>query len=418
MPPWQTAHSGKWCPRAFSSSFQQNESMHAGLIYLGRTNWRDQDRPFGMWPDDRLAHLYVVGKTGSGKSSFLEFLIRQDLVNSNGLALFDPHGDLVERVHQFAVAKGRKDVVYLNVPDLTQSFGFNPLSNVPLSRRSLAAAGLIEAFKKMFSDSWGVKLEHFFRHALLLLLDQPSATLADVPRLFLDAQFREQAAQHATLDQVRRFWTFEFPSYPPRFRTEAIAPIMNKVGAFLADPFLARILATPKSTFDLREIMDEGRVLLVNLAKGKIGEGPAALFGALMMSSLSLAGLSRSDAPEEKRSDFFIYGDEFQTYTTLAVANMAAELRKYGVGMILANQYLDQLEQEVKSAILGNIGSLVVFRVGANDAGALCKEFGDNFEMQDLIALPNRSFFVRMLVRGQYVDPFSAKTIEVPPPMA
>jgi type IV secretory pathway TraG/TraD family ATPase VirD4 len=390
--------------------------MHTGLTYLGRVNWRDNDRPFGIWPQDRLAHLYAVGKTGTGKSTFLEFLIRQDLVNGSGLALFDPHGDLVERVREFAVRKGRKDVVYLNVPDLTQRFGFNPLANVAPERRSLAAAGLIEAFKKMFDDSWGVKLEHFFRHALLLLLDQPSATLADVPRLFFDDQFRKQATGYATLPQVRRFWTFEFPNYPPRFRTEAVAPIMNKVGAFLADPFLDRILASRESTFDLRKIMDEGHVLLVNLAKGRIGEGPAALFGALLMSSLSLAGLSRSDAAEDKRSDFFIYGDEFQTYTTLAIANMLAELRKYGVGIILANQYLDQLENEVRSAILGNIGTLVVFRVGASDGAALGKELGDNFETQDLIALPNRNFFVRMLVRGQYIDPFSAKTIEVPGP--
>jgi len=390
--------------------------MHTGLTYLGRTNWRDHDRPFGIWPEDRRAHLYAVGKTGTGKSSFLEFLIRQDLVNGNGLALFDPHGDLVERIYRFAVDTGRTDVVYLNVPDLTQSFGFNPLGGVAPLRRSLAAAGLIEAFKKIFDDSWGVRLEHFFRHALLLLLDQPSATLADVPRLFLDSQYRKQAVEYATADQVRRFWTFEFPNYPPRFRTEAVAPIMNKVGAFLADPFLYRILATPESSFDLRDIMDKSHVLLVNLAKGKIGEGPAALFGALMMSSLSLVGLSRSDMPEEKRSDFFIYGDEFQTYTTLAIANMLAELRKYGVGMVLANQYLEQLDPEVKSAILGNISSLVVFRVGASDGSVLGKELGDNFETQDLIALPNRNFFVRMLVKGQYADPFSAKTIEIKAP--
>ena len=392
--------------------------MQTGLTYLGRTNWRDHDKPFGMWPEDRRAHLYALGKTGTGKSSFLEFLIRQDLVNGHGLALFDPHGDLVERVHRFAVEKGRADVVYLDVPDLAQSFGFNPLGGVAPLRRSLAAAGLIEAFKKIFDDSWGVRLEHFFRHALLLLLDQPSATLAEVPRLFLDTEYRKQAVEYATTDQVRRFWTFEFPNYPPRFRTEAIAPIMNKVGAFLADPFLYRILAAQESTFDLREMMDKGHVLLVNLAKGKIGEGPAALFGALLMSSLSLAGLSRSDAPEEGRSDFMIYGDEFQTYTTLAIANMLAELRKYGVGMILANQYLDQLDKEVKSAILGNIGSLVVFRVGASDGNTLVKELGDNFETQDLIALPNRNFFVRMLVQGQYVEPFSAKTIELHRPNA
>lgn len=389
--------------------------MAKDLTYLGRISWRDDERAFGIHAADRLAHMHVVGKTGTGKSSFLEFLVRQDIANGHGLALFDPHGDLVERVHAWARAQGRTDVIYLDVPDPTQPFGFNPLANVPPLRRSLAASGLIEALKKMFSEAWGVRMEHFLRHALLLLLDQPAATIADIPRLFTEPDFRKAAIAHAVHPQVQRFWNLEFPSYPIRMRMEAVAPVMNKVGAFLADPFLHRILATPTSTFDLREVMDKGQVLLVNLAKGKIGEGPAAVFGALLMASIGLAGLSRSELPESKRRGFYVYGDEFQTYTTLAVANMLAELRKYGVGMVLANQYLDQIEDEVLSAIMGNVGTLIAFRVGVQDAKTLGKEFEPEFEVLDLISLPNRHFCVRMLVKGVFAWSFSGKTVDVKP---
>jgi len=390
--------------------------MADSLTYLGRINWRDDERAFGIHHTDRLAHMYVVGKTGVGKSSFLEFLVRQDLANRQGLALFDPHGDLVERVHAWAVAHGRTDVIYLDVPDLGQAFGFNPLANVPPLRRSLAAAGLIEALKKMFADAWGVRMEHFLRYALLLLLDQPSATIADIPRLFTEPDYRKTAIENAAHPQVQRFWTIEFPSYPVRMRMEAVAPVMNKIGGFLADPFLHRILATPESTFNLREVMDKRQVLLVNLAKGKIGEGPAAAFGALLMASIGIAGLSRSDLPEDTRQPFYVYGDEFQTYTTLAIANMLAELRKFAVGMILTNQYLDQIEEEVRSAIMGNVGTLIAFRVGADDAVTLRKEFAPEFEVDDLISLPNRQFCVRMLAHGEFARPFTGRTVVIRTP--
>jgi len=259
-------------------------------------------------------------------------------------------------------------------------------------------------------------MEHFLRYGLLLLLDQPSATIADIPRLFIEPDFRRAAVAHAVNPQVQSFWTVEFPSYPVRMRMEAVAPIMNKIGAFLADPFLHRILATPESTFDLRAVMDKGQVLLVNLSKGRIGEGPAAIFGGLLMASIGLAGLSRSEMPEKERRPFYVYGDEFQTYTTLAVANMLAELRKYRVAMVLGNQYLDQLEDEVRSAIIGNVGTLIAFRVGAEDAKTLGKEFAPEFEIDDLISLPNRQFCVRMLVQGEFARPFSGRTMDVRSP--
>jgi hypothetical protein len=384
------------------------------LVFLGRTTWRNGRRPFGIRRADVRAHVYIVGKTGTGKSTLLEALIRQDLIARRGCAVFDPHGDLVEEVRLWLPTSGREDVLYLNVPDADQRFGFNPLADVPPLRRSLAASGLVDVLKKIFADSWGVRLEYILRNAILLLLDQPAATISDIPRLFHDPQFRRAAAERATNPHVRRFWTTEFEAYPAAtFRAQAISPIENKIGAFLVDPFLQRILTAPKSTFDLRRLMDDGQVLLVNLAKGKIGEGPSALFGALLLSACGLAGLSRADLPPAERRDFTIYADEFQTFTTDFISNMMAELRKYGVALVLANQFLDQIEDPIRDAVLGNAGSLIVFRVGATDAGHLVKEFSPEFGREDLIDLPNRQFAVRLMVDGRPARPFSGETIEL-----
>jgi hypothetical protein len=386
--------------------------MTDNLIFVGRTNWRDMDKPFGLWPGDRRAHMYVIGKTGTGKSSLLEGMIRQDVLAGNGLALFDPHGDLAERLYDWIPDSRRKDLIYLNVPDPDQPFGFNPLEGVPPLRRSLAANGIVEALKKLFDDAWGVRLEYILRSALLLLLEQPQATLSDVVRLFHEKEFRKEAAERVTNEQVKRFWTIEFEKFG-RERASAVTPIENKLGSLLVDPFVSRILTIPKSTFDPREAMDTGKILLVNLAKGKIGEAPAMLFGGLLVTMLGLSGLARADTPQKKRRDFFIYLDEFQTFTTLALVNMLAELRKYGVGLVLANQFLDQIEPEVRTAILGNVGTLLVFRVGAMDAQKLVKELLPDLEPYELTLLPNRMFWIRPLVSGQSVEAFTGKTISL-----
>jgi len=386
--------------------------MADGLIFVGRTNWRDRTKPFGLRPADRRAHMYVVGKTGTGKSSLLEGMIRQDILAGNGLALFDPHGDLVERLYGWMPESRRKDVIYLNVPDPEQPFGFNPLEGVPPLRRSLAANGIVEALKKLFGDSWGDRLEYILRSALLLLLEQPQATLADVVRLFHEKEFRTEAAERVTNEQVKRFWTTEFEKFG-RQRSEAVTPIENKLGSLLVDPFVSRILTIPKSTFQPREAMDSGKVLLVNLAKGKIGEAPAMLFGGLLVTMLGLAGLARADTPERERRDFFVYLDEFQTFTTLALVNMLSELRKYSQGFVLSNQYLDQIDPEVRSAILGNVGTLIVFRVGATDAIRLAKELRPDLPPYDLTLLPSRTFWIRMLVAGEPAEAFTGKTISL-----
>jgi GTPase SAR1 family protein len=385
------------------------------LIFLGWTKWRDLRKPFGMRAQDRRAHMYIVGKTGVGKTSLLEAMVRQDVLAGNGLALFDPHGDLAERLVDWIPKSRKGDVIYLNVPDPAQPFGFNPLEGVPKLRRSLAANGITEALKKLFDDAWGVRLEYILRNALMLLLEQPEATLADVVRLFHEKDFRKGAAERSENEQVKHFWTTEFEKYG-RHRSEAVTPIENKLGSLLVDPFVSRILTIPKSTFSPREAMDSGKVLLVNLAKGKIGEAPAMLFGGLLVTMLGLSGLARADTPEATRRDFFIYLDEFQTFTTLSLINMLAELRKYGVGLVLANQFLDQIDVELRSAILGNVGTLVVFRVGAVDAQKLVKELHPDLDFYELTLLPNRMFWIRPLVQGESREPFTGETITIPRP--
>lgn len=380
------------------------------LIFIGRTKWRDLDKPFGLRGGDRRAHMYVIGKTGTGKSSLLEGMIRQDILAGNGLALFDPHGDLAERVSGWIPESRKSDLIYLDVPDPEQPFGFNPLEGVPPLRRSLAANGIVETLKKLFDEAWGVRLEYILRSALLLLLEQPEATLSDVVRLFHEKEFRKEAVERATNEQVKYFWTTEFEKYGNK-RSEAVTPIENKLGSLLVDPFVSRILTVKKSTFHPREIMDSGKVLLVNLAKGKIGEAPAMLFGGLLVTMLGLSGLARADTPQVERRDFFMYLDEFQTFTTLALVNMLAELRKYGLGLVLANQFLDQIDREVRSAILGNAGTLVVFRVGAADAQILVKELLPDLEPYELTLLRNRMFWIRPLVQGQSVEAFTGETI-------
>lgn len=382
------------------------------ITLIGRTNFRNQHKAFGIRQADRRAHMYVIGKTGTGKSTLLETMIRQDIEAGRGLALFDPHGDIVERVLAWFPENRRGDLVYFNVPDATLPLGFNPLESVSLAKRAVAASGMLEVFKKIWAESWGPRLEHILRNALLALLDQPEATLADILRMMDEPGFRRIAASRVRNAQVRSFWLREYESYPARFRAEAIAPIQNKVGAFLADPVLNAILAQPKSAFDLRRLMDEGKILLVNLAKGKIGEDSAALLGALLVSRIGLTGLSRADVPEANRKDFYLYLDEFQSFTTLSLANMMSELRKYRVNLILAHQFLSQLDIRVRDAILGNVGTIISFRLGLADAEIIGKEFWPEFSAEDLIRLPNYSVYLRLMTNGVVTRSFSAETLE------
>jgi len=392
--------------------FSQKENP---LTFVARTNWRDLRKPFGIRRADRCCHMYIIGKTGTGKSTLLQTMLRQDIRNGEGLALLDPHGDLVEPVLKSVPKERRRDLIYFNVPDAAHPLGFNPLRGVPPQSRPLAASNMLEVFKKIWWESWGPRLEHLLRNALLALLDQPEPTLADVLRLLSDKGFRRHAADRIANPQVRDFWLREYEGYPSGFRAEAIAPVQNKVGAFLANPILRNILTQPRSAFDLQEVMDQGRILLVNLAKGKLGEDNAALLGALLVSRLGLAGLSRAAQPEPERRDFYVYLDEFPTFTTLSFANMLSELRKYHVGLVLAHQYLAQLDLQVREAILGNVGTMITFRLGAADAESLEPEFMPECRAGDLMSLPNYNIYVKLMVDGKVSRPFSGETFPLPP---
>lgn len=382
---------------------------------FARTNSRTPHRRFGIRQADRLHHLYVIGRTGTGKSTLLETLALQDIRTGRGLAVIDPHGDLVERLVQ-AVPVGRKaDLRYFNAPDDTQPFGYNPLRGVRPDKVPLAASGLLDAFKKLWSDAWGTRMEHVFRNALFALIEYGEGSLPDILRLLTHSGFRAKVMQRVTNEQVRMFWLQEFPRYNPRYRQEAIAPIQNKVGALLADPRLYRILAAPSVDLHFRKIMDEGRILLVSLAKGRLGEDSANLLGAILVSTLGLAALSRADIEPERRRPFFVYVDEFQSFTTLAVANMISEVRKYGVGLVLAHQHLFQLEEDVRHAVLGNVGTIVSFRIGPEDARVMAREVAPRFSAEDLVNLPNHDIYLKLMIDGTPSPPFSATTL---PPKA
>lgn len=381
------------------------------ITYFARVDFRGKNDRFGIHRKDRLAHMYAVGKTGTGKSTLLETLMREDLDHKEGFAFLDPHGDLVERINANVPDSQRERVTYVNVPDLSQAFVFNPLERVAPERRAYVASSLIEAFKKLWADSWGPRMEYILRNCLLTLLDQPSATLGDVLVILSNDQYRQEAITRVLSPEVRAFWNQEFRRYPANFRTEAIAPIQNKVGAFLANPALSRILKGGKSTVDLRQMMDRRQVLLVNLAKGKLGEDASSLLGSLLVTSLGTAAFTRGDTPEPDRMPFFVYLDEFQAFTTLSIGTMLSELRKYGIGMVLANQYLAQLDPLVRDAILGNVGTLISFRVGPYDAEILAKEFAPVFNAQDLMNLPNYMIYLRLMIDGVPSQPFGAMTL-------
>ena len=383
--------------------------MQHHISFFGRINFRTDRRIFGIKQADRRAHMYLIGKTGTGKSTLLETLIREDITAGRGFALLDPHGDLAEKVRAVIPAERQEDVIDFYVPDT--GLGFNPLAHVPSEKRPLVAAGLLEVFRKIWADSWGPRLEHILRNCLLTLLDQPEASLADVLRLLDNPTFRSYAIGRVRNGQVRDFWLREYANYPSRFQMEAIAPIQNKVGAFITDPRLQKILTQPRSSFDLRRVMDDGKILIVNLSKGLIGEDASSLLGALLVAMIGFAGQSRAELPLEDRWDFHVYLDEFHTFTTEGLAGMLAELRKYRVNLVLAHQYLTQLELPVRDAILGNVGTVITFRLGLPDAEILAKEFAPEFSDHDLMTLPNHHLYLKLMVDGVVSKPFSAEAL-------
>lgn len=367
--------------------------------------------PFGIKDDDRLFHVYVIGKTGTGKSTLMETLAQQDVQQGHGVCVIDPHGDMAERLVARIPKERKDDLIYLDAADVNQPYGYNPLRRVRKDKIPLAVSGLMEALKKLFDDAWGVRMEHVLRNTLYALIEYGEATLPDILRMFGDTTYRHRVVKEISNVQVREFWEHEFKDYNPRYRQEMISPIQNKIGAFLADPRLYRILTHPPVDLSFRRIMDSGKILIVNLAKGRLGDDSANLLGALLVTTLNLAAFSRSEIPEHARRPFYLHLDEFQNFTTLSVANTVSELRKFKLGLVLANQHLHQLEPDVMHAVLGNVGTLVTFRLGTEDARTLAREFEPVFSAEDLVNMPNHDIYLKLMIDGAPSKPFSATVL-------
>ena len=386
--------------------------MEIHTLKIGQLNARRSRRHFGIKGQDRLSHMYILGKTGTGKSTLLLTMIKQDIAAGRGCAVLDPHGDLVDELYRWVVQVGAEPhVTYVNVPDEEQPYGYNPIRRVAPHLRPLLASGMLEVFKKLWKEAWGVRMEHIFRNVLLTLLDLPRSDLSDIQRILVDKQFLMDAQKHITNPHVKKFWQMEFTKYSQRYRADAIAPIQNKIGGFLAHPTLCQVLLHPKQNLSLRSLMDNRQALLVNLAKGRLGEDASHRLGGLLMTSLGLAAFSRADIAQSLRVPFYLYADEFQNFTTLSLVNMTSELRKYRLGLILTHQYLLQLDPDIRSAVLGNAGTLLSFRIGAQDAVIVEKEFAPEFTQQDLLHLPNYDVYVKLMIDGMPSRPFSATTI-------
>jgi hypothetical protein len=382
------------------------------LIILGQTNFRNQKRRFGIKKEDRRRHTYIIGKTGMGKSTLLLNMIVQDINHGNGVAVFDPHGDLVERILDYIPSRRINDTIYFNPADTEYPIAFNPLYNPNNIPKHLVASGIVQVFKKIWIDSWGPRLEYILRNAILALLEQPGNTLLAVPRLLIDDRFRNKIIKQVKDPIIRNFWAVEYEQYPKVFKTETISPIQNKVGQFLSTSMMRNILGQTNTKFDLLDVMDTGKILLLNLAKGKIGEDNSSLLGSLMLSQLWLAAQRRANTLEDKRKDFYLYIDELQSFVTDEFPAILAESRKYRLNIAgMANQFISQLPDNLASAILGNVGTLISFCLGSEDAERIADELFPVFTAEHLQNLPAYNSYLKLSIDSSTSEPFSALTL-------
>ncbi len=381
------------------------------ITFFAKTNFRNQERVFGIKTDDRRRHMYVIGKTGMGKTNLLETMAIQDIQNGKGVAFIDPHGDTAEKLIKSIPANRINDVIYFNPADQDFPIAFNVMESVDPKQRHLIASGLIGVFKKIWADSWGPRLEYILRNAILALLEYPGSTLLGVTRILVDKNYLKRVVEKITDPVVRSFWVDEFPKWNDRVLQEVISPIQNKVGQFLSSSLIRNIVGQTKSSFDVREVMDNQKILIMNLSKGRIGEDNSALIGAMMITKIQLAAMGRVDIEEEKRRDFYLYVDEFQNFATESFANILSEARKYHLNLILANQYITQIDEKVRDAIFGNAGTLISFRVGAADAELLEKEYEPIFMMNDIVNLQKYNIYLKLMIDGIAGNAFSATTL-------
>lgn len=354
-------------------------------------------------------HTYMIGKTGTGKSTLIETKIKQDIEAGRGCCLLDPHHDLVDRVSKNIPEWRKKDLIYFNIPDPNLNLKYNPFKQVNAEKRSLVASGILDVFSKLWDSAWGVKLEHILRNTILTLLDQPSATIEDIPEILLNREFRREALKNIKSESLRKFWVREFNEYTKY----DLLPVMNKIGGMLAHPVIKRVLVENTKEVSLRKAMDEGKIILVNLSKGHLGADVSHILGALLITSIASASFSRVDTQESFRVPFIVYLDEFHNFTTLSLINMFSELRKFKIGMTLAHQYMDQLDPEIKSAVLGNVGTIISFRIGTEDTKIMAKEMYPEIDVEDLINLPNYKIYLKLMIDGKPSRPFSAISAQI-----
>lgn len=384
------------------------------LTVFGETNFREGVKQFGIREDDRRRHVYAIGKTGMGKTNMLENMVVSDIKAGRGLAVVDPHGDFVETVLEHVPADRVNDVIVFNPADRDFPIAFNILEKVDRDAKPLVASGVVGVFEKIYGHSWGPRLEHILRNTILALLDYPDSTLLDVPKLLANEKFRKEVIDHIEDPVVKNFWTDEFGNYTERQRVEAIAPIQNKVGQFLSSSTIRNIMGQKHTAINLREAMDSGKILLIKLSKGELGEDASALLGAMLITKIQLAAMSRADIPEEERKDFYLFVDEFQNFATQSFATILSESRKYRLNLAMANQYVAQMPEEVQAAVFGNVGTIISFRVGANDAQWLVKEFEPVFTETDIVNLDKYHIYLKLAIEGVTGDAFSARTIPLP----
>ncbi len=384
-----------------------------GVSFFGETNFRNQRTPFGIKRSDRRRHLYVVGKSGSGKSKLLELLIREDLESGKGMGILDPHGDLVDNVLKLVPKHRIKDVVLFDPSDLDFPPAFNPLEQVPEALKMRVTIGFIEIFKKLFGNNWSPRLEHVLRYTTLALLDSPGTTVLSILKMLTDKNYRQKIVRNIQDNVVKNFWVNEFAGWSEKFDNEAITPLLNKVGQFVATNMIRNIVGQPENLLNFRKIMDEKKILLMKVSKGILGEENASLLGAMAVTKIYQAAMSRADIPEEQRVDFYFYVDEFHNFATDSFDEILSEARKYRLNLTLANQFLGQLGEKIRKTVFGNVGSLLAFRVGGEDASILEGEFSPRFAARDIVNLGVRDFIVKMSIDGELEDAFSARTLNV-----
>lgn len=379
---------------------------------IGITNYRNTNQRFGIKDTDRLAHIFCIGKTGVGKSTLLQNMAMSDIEKGKGICVIDPHGDVAEYLLKRIPEYRKDDLIYFDPSDLEHPIAFNPLHAIHPNHHHLVASGLVSVFKKIWGDtSWGPRMEYILRLAILTLLEYPDATLLDIQPLLTDTIHRDKILSYVKNEHVIAFWKNEFLKYSPTLRLEAIAPILNKTGLFLTSIPLRNVVGQKTTGFRMQQVLDGSKILICNLSKGKIGEDACALIGSMLVTSIQLAALYRAKQLLAERVPFFLYIDECQTFITLSFADMLAEARKYGLGVFMANQFLGQLHQKVRSAIFGNCGSLISFRVGAEDAELLANEFCPVFGALDLLHLPRYSIYLKLMIDGTSSQPFSAISV-------